>query len=612
MTPAARRRQLAGRLAAARAEYATAARAGRGGRAAQARYAADIDDLVRLARRRGAARPTSAVRRLRASAATAAARCACTPTSICSSSSTGRSAPPRSASSTRSCSRSGICSSPSASTSASWRSSTPSTIGNPEFLLALCDLRLLAGDVRLFDDVLARVAPRRRGTRAAAHRGAARRSSTSGTPGSTTRSTSSSPTSRRRPAGCATSPPIRLLRIARARGVRRARPRPRASGSTRPRSSCCACGRCCTSRPAATSNVLTHDLQERVAEVLGVAGRRPAAAGRGADGRVLPPRARGRAGARLVARAWCGRPAPPTDAGSGHRAPRDRRRTACGSSTRRAPRRSRASGSRRSGRRSPTGEPVSERGAAASSRRTSAATPPTTSWRRDEARPRLRGDAPPAPGLSARLSRHARVRPARRDLPGVREDSLPRDSRLLPQVHGRRAHAAHDSQPRVAAGIRRARAARASVRSSTRSTRRSCSTLALLYHDVGKWRDDDHATESVRLAEPMLARLQLPDEDRARVEFLIRNHLAMSRVVFRRDFGDPETVAQFAALVGSEERLKMLCLMTLVDIEAVGAGHADAVEGRPALAALRRRLQPPHARLRRRADSEGPGRSRRP
>ena len=97
-------------------------------------------------------------------------------------------------------------------------------------------------------------------------------------------------------------------------------------------------------------------------------------------------------------------------------------------------------------------------------------------------------------------------------------------------------------------------------------------TLALLYHDVGKWRDGEHVTESVRLARPMLSRLQLPDHDRQVVEFLIEHHIAMSRVVFRRDFTDPETVGQFAALVGNEERLKKLCLMTLVDIDSVGPG----------------------------------------
>jgi [protein-PII] uridylyltransferase len=67
----------------------------------------------------------------------------------------------------------------------------------------------------------------------------------------------------------------------------------------------------------------------------------------------------------------------------------------------------------------------------------------------------------------------------------------------------------------------------------------------------------------------MFERLDLPADARAMVEFLIENHLRMSIVAFRRDTEDPEIVRQFAALVGVEERLKMLCLMTLADVEAV-------------------------------------------
>jgi [protein-PII] uridylyltransferase len=93
--------------------------------------------------------------------------------------------------------------------------------------------------------------------------------------------------------------------------------------------------------------------------------------------------------------------------------------------------------------------------------------------------------------------------------------------------------------------------------------------LSLLLHDIGKWRDDDHATESVRMAEEVLDRLHLAQEQRDAVIFLIKNHLKMSLVAFRRDTEDPEIVKQFAALLGTEERLKMLCIMTLVDIEAV-------------------------------------------
>ncbi len=43
----------------------------------------------------------------------------------------------------------------------------------------------------------------------------------------------------------------------------------------------------------------------------------------------------------------------------------------------------------------------------------------------------------------------------------------------------------------------------------------------------------------------------------------------MSLIAFRRDTEDPEIVRQFAQFVGTEERLKTLCLMTLADVEAV-------------------------------------------
>jgi [protein-PII] uridylyltransferase len=94
-------------------------------------------------------------------------------------------------------------------------------------------------------------------------------------------------------------------------------------------------------------------------------------------------------------------------------------------------------------------------------------------------------------------------------------------------------------------------------------------TLSLLFHDVGKWKDEDHATESMRMADHMMTRLQIPEESRELVDFLIKNHLQMSRVAFHRDTEDPEIVKRFADLVGIEERLKLLCLLTVVDIEAV-------------------------------------------
>ena len=93
--------------------------------------------------------------------------------------------------------------------------------------------------------------------------------------------------------------------------------------------------------------------------------------------------------------------------------------------------------------------------------------------------------------------------------------------------------------------------------------------LALLFHDVGKWTTESHAEESVRMVLGPLVRLQMPSDAIRTVEFLIRNHLQMSLTAFRRDTEDPEVVRQFANLVGTETNLKMLCLMTLVDIQGV-------------------------------------------
>ena len=93
--------------------------------------------------------------------------------------------------------------------------------------------------------------------------------------------------------------------------------------------------------------------------------------------------------------------------------------------------------------------------------------------------------------------------------------------------------------------------------------------LALLYHDVGKARDGDHSIVGAEMAAGMMARLQLDDEARQTIDFLIRHHLKMSRIAFRRDTEEPAVVRQFASMFGTEEHLKMLVLLTLADVGAV-------------------------------------------
>ncbi len=93
--------------------------------------------------------------------------------------------------------------------------------------------------------------------------------------------------------------------------------------------------------------------------------------------------------------------------------------------------------------------------------------------------------------------------------------------------------------------------------------------LSLLYHDVGKAREGDHSIVGAEMASAMSRRLGLDQDASQTIDFLIRNHLKMSRVAFRRDTEEPEVVRQFASMFSTEEQLKMLVLLTLCDVGAV-------------------------------------------
>jgi [protein-PII] uridylyltransferase len=94
-------------------------------------------------------------------------------------------------------------------------------------------------------------------------------------------------------------------------------------------------------------------------------------------------------------------------------------------------------------------------------------------------------------------------------------------------------------------------------------------TLSVLLHDLGKAFRSDHDIKSAELAEGILARLGVAGEDRERVLFLIRHHLAMSNLSQRRELNDGKVIAGFARLVRDRENLTMLYLLTYADIAAV-------------------------------------------
>ena len=96
--------------------------------------------------------------------------------------------------------------------------------------------------------------------------------------------------------------------------------------------------------------------------------------------------------------------------------------------------------------------------------------------------------------------------------------------------------------------------------------------VALLLHDIGKGRDEDHSVVGARIARKVAPRLGLTKAECATVEWLVRYHLLMSDMAQKRDIADPRTVRDFAKAVQTKERLDLLTVLTVCDIRGVGPG----------------------------------------
>lgn len=96
--------------------------------------------------------------------------------------------------------------------------------------------------------------------------------------------------------------------------------------------------------------------------------------------------------------------------------------------------------------------------------------------------------------------------------------------------------------------------------------------VALLLHDIGKGRPEDHSILGAQIARKVAPRLGLKPREVDTAEWLVRYHLLMSDMAQKRDIADPRTVRDFAKLVQTIERLDLLCVLTVCDINGVGPG----------------------------------------
>ena len=94
--------------------------------------------------------------------------------------------------------------------------------------------------------------------------------------------------------------------------------------------------------------------------------------------------------------------------------------------------------------------------------------------------------------------------------------------------------------------------------------------LALFLHDIGKGRGGDHSEIGARIAHKLAPRLGYSVEETETVAWLVEHHLLCSTTAFNRDISDPKTIDDFVAIVRSPQRLRLLLVLTVADIRAVG------------------------------------------
>ncbi len=108
--------------------------------------------------------------------------------------------------------------------------------------------------------------------------------------------------------------------------------------------------------------------------------------------------------------------------------------------------------------------------------------------------------------------------------------------------------------------------------------------LSILLHDIGKGICPPaspltkggieggykrHEDIGYRILKDIMERFPIEQSGRQKVEFLVRNHIVLSRLALTRDVDAPETVIQLAELVENEENLNALYLITYADMTAV-------------------------------------------
>jgi [protein-PII] uridylyltransferase len=104
--------------------------------------------------------------------------------------------------------------------------------------------------------------------------------------------------------------------------------------------------------------------------------------------------------------------------------------------------------------------------------------------------------------------------------------------------------------------------------------------IAALFHDIAKGRGGDHSELGCKDVRIFCRQHGIGIEDSQLIEFLVGEHLSMSRIAQKEDLSDPEVIAAFAKRVGNERYLTALYLLTVADIRGTSPKVWNAWKGK--------------------------------
>jgi len=104
--------------------------------------------------------------------------------------------------------------------------------------------------------------------------------------------------------------------------------------------------------------------------------------------------------------------------------------------------------------------------------------------------------------------------------------------------------------------------------------------VAALFHDIAKGRGGDHSELGAREVRQFCRQHAIDSADCTLIEFLVREHLTMSRIAQKEDLSDPAVIAAFAERVGNERYLTALYLLTVADIRGTSPKVWNAWKGK--------------------------------